>query len=234
MNLFFLPFREEIFDTDLSPLSTLRLFALKGSVTGAVPSCLYIILTFQLIVLTSTSKPTWTTTTMLSNCGTRGSWWSIQAMVRDFCIVNSTDTQFVPEMNIDGWMGSHNVVGLLNTEDHPETVTLCTVLCSPSKSCGPRSRCRRTVRHRSPWHWKTWRVLVMLAFDFELMFFCSPFLCVFFFLHIKKTNKIWVLYVFSSLFFIHLYRNSTMKIQILSKERLSSILRFILIIGKIL
>lgn len=118
MNLFFLPFREEIFDTDLSPLSTLRLFALKGSVTGAVPSCLYIILTFQLIVLTSTSKPTWTTTTMLSNCGTRGSWWSIQAMVRDFCIVNSTDTQFVPEMNIDGWMGSHNVVGLLNTEDH--------------------------------------------------------------------------------------------------------------------
>lgn len=118
MNLFFLPFWGEIFDTDLSPLSTLRLFALKGSVTGAVPSCLYIILTFQLIVLTSTSKPTWTTTTMLSNCGTRGSWWSIQAMVRDFCIVNSTDTQFVPEMNIDGWMGSHNVVGLLNTEDH--------------------------------------------------------------------------------------------------------------------
>lgn len=118
MNLFFCPSGEK-FSTRTCPLSPLwDLFALKGSVTGAVPSCFYIILTFQLIVLTSTSKPTWTTTTMLSNCGTRGSWWSIQAMVRDFCIVNSTDTQFVPEMNIDGWMGSHNVVGLLNTEDH--------------------------------------------------------------------------------------------------------------------
>lgn len=121
--------RGELFDTNLSPLASLRFIAYEGKCDrdGTILPLYYFKIprnTFDLHLLVND----------VNSRGAQVIWdaWvmTVQGVVHDFCLINETDDKFVFEMEIDDWMGYRNVVGLVNTVDHH----VCPV--TPPRDCG--------------------------------------------------------------------------------------------------
>lgn len=119
MNLFSscIFFREEIYDTDLSPLASLQFVRYEGKCDrGGTTFPLYY------FIIPRNAFEQHLEVNSVARHGAqmlRDAWvMSIQSLVYDVCLINDTDKRFIIEMCIDDWMGPRNVIELLRNEDH--------------------------------------------------------------------------------------------------------------------